>query len=369
MIMENMSFIPWARPDYWGNERRYVNEALDSSWVSGGPFVDRLEHEFKSYLHSGHAIATSNGTTAIHLAYLGVGIGAGDEVVVPGFAFMAAANIALHIGAVPVFADVDPNTWCLTADYVEQRLSARTKAIVPVHTYGNVCPMDEIVDLAERRGIPVIEDAAESFGSRFRGRMAGTIGVIGTYSMHATKTITSGEGGMVVTDNAALHRMMQLYRSHGMGSVRYWHEVAGHNFRLTNLQAALGCAQFEQIDRIVAARKEMFETYRKHLELLPGVMMQRIAPEVDPVPWVVAVRLDPAAFPDGRDAVMQRLTAVGIETRPGFYSASRMTHLYSAAALHHSDAASDWIVALPSFPSLTEEQIEYVCIQLGRLRK
>lgn len=360
--------IPWAKPVFWGNEERYVREALTSSWISGGPFVDRLESEFAKYNGIPHAIATSNGTTALHLAYLALGIGAGDEVIVPGFAFMAAANVAMHVGATPVFADIDPRTWCLTASEVERRLSPKTKAIVPVHTYGNVCAVDEIVDLAARRGVPVIEDAAESFASKYKGRMAGTVGLMGTYSMHATKTITTGEGGMVVTASDELKSKMALYRSHGMSRLRYWHDVAGHNFRLTNMQAALGCAQLEKLDLIIAERRRMLATYRRYLGKLSGVEMQHFPVEVDPVAWVVAVKLDSRAFPQGRDQVIRDLQAAGIETRPGFYTPTRMGHLYSSAPLPISDDVSEWVLALPSFPSLTDEQIELICSQLERLQ-
>jgi perosamine synthetase len=282
---------------------------------------------------------------------------------------MAAANIAIHAGAIPVFADIDERSWCMRAADVEPLISARTRAIVPVHTYGNVCAMDEIVELARRRRIPVIEDAAEAFASRYRARVVGSIGSIGTFSLHATKTITTGEGGVVVTDDENLRARMLLYRSHGMGRVRYWHDVAGHNFRLTNMQAALGCAQLEQIDRIIVQRKKMLATYRRHLAGQSGLVMQEFAPEVDAVPWVVAVRLDPAAYPQGRDAVMQDLAAHGIETRPGFYTPTRMSHLYSAGALPNANTVSDWVVALPSFPSLQDEQINYVCTRLTRLRR
>jgi len=235
--------IPWAKPSFCGNEQRYVSEAIASTWISAGNFVDRFECEFAGYTGSPYAMTSSNGTTALHMALLALSVGPGDEVVVPGFAFMAAANVALHLGAKPVFAEVDPVTWCMTANDVERCLSPRTKAIVPVHTYGNVCAMDEIIALAKDRSVVVVEDAAEAFGSRYKNRQAGSIGQLGTFSFHATKTITTGEGGMVVTDSCELRDRLYLYRNHGMLRTRYWHEVAGHNFRLTNMQAAMGCAQ------------------------------------------------------------------------------------------------------------------------------
>jgi perosamine synthetase len=360
--------IPWAKAEFWGNERRYVMEALESSWISGGPFVTRFESEFSRYNNIAHSVSTSNGTTAIHLCYLALGVRPGDEIIVPGYGFMAAANVALHMHAIPVFAEVDPDTWCLTARDVERRLSPRTRAIVPVHTYGNVCGMDDINELAGERGVAVIEDAAEALGSKYRGRMAGTMGLLSGFSMHATKTITTGEGGMVVTYNEELRDRMLLYRSHGMSRTRYWHDVAGHNFRLTNMQAALGCAQLEQIHQINQNRKRVFSVYQCHLRDVPCAVMQHFQSDVDPVPWVVAVKLDPAAFPRGRDWVISEMACVGIETRPGFYTPSQMRHLYSCPELPVSEQVSNWVIALPSFASLSEEQIAMVCSRLSHIR-
>lgn len=366
MITEHS--IPWAKPEFWGEEQRYVTDALSSLWISGGPYVTRFENQFAQFNRTAHAVATSNGTTALHLAYLAVGIQPGDEVIVPGFAFMAAANVAIHMNAVPVFADVDPQTWCVTAETIETLVSARTKLIVPVHTYGNVCEMDHIMALASARKVTVIEDAAESFGSIYRGAYAGTFGALGTYSFHAAKTITTGEGGMVVTASSELTERMHLYRSQGMGQLRYWHQVIGHNFRLTNMQAAIGCAQLLHIEEIIAARKRMFSTYQRYLADMPGTSMQRYCHESIPAPWVIAVELDPRAYPQGRDKVMVDLLDDGIETRPGFYTPTRMSHLFRSGPLTVADRVSCWILALPSFPSLTEQQIETVCAKLKRLR-
>lgn len=361
--------IPWAKPDYWGNEEQYVLEAVRSTWISHGPFVDRLEAQVAEYCRIPAAIATSNGTTALHLAYIALGIKPGDEIIVPGFSFMAAANVALHMGAIPVFADVDRQTWCLAPSEVERNLTPRTRAIVPVHTYGNVCEMTAIADVASGRSIPVVEDSAEAFGSRYRGIMAGTMGALGCFSMHATKSITTGEGGMVVTADRQLTETMRLYRSHGMQRIRhYWHEVAGHNFRMTNMQAALGCAQLEHIDRITAARRHMFAIYKAYLEELSGVRLQLFRPEVDPVPWVMAVELDSKAYPQGRDAVIEQMKQAGIETRPGFYTPGQMSHLYPSPEIPASDEISRSVIALPSFASLTDEQILRVCGHLKRLR-
>jgi len=367
--MEHIN-LPWAKPNYWGQEREWVADALSSSWISGGAYLDRLEAEIGPWNGATHALAVNNGTTAIHLAFLAIGLNRGDEVVIPGFAFLAAANVALHMGAVPVFADVDPQTWCVTAEAVERCLSPRTKAVVPVHTYGNACDMEPLMELCRAAGIPVIEDAAEAFGSSYRGRRLGSIGDLGTLSFQATKTITTGEGGMVLTSRDEFVLPMKLYRSHGMRVRRYFHEVAGHNFRLTNMQAALGCAQFACIDDIITARRGMHESYRAALAGIDGITLQHFAPDVDPVLWAFAVTLDAGAFPQGRDAVIDQMSARGIETRNGFCSPAEMGHLYGPVTnIDTARDLSDRIISLPSYPTLTAAEIEHVCATLISLSK
>lgn len=359
--------IPWAEPRYWGHEEDYALDALRSSWVSGGPYVDRLEADLASFTGSPFFAATSNGTTAIHAAFLGIELKPGDEVIVPGFAFMAAANVALHMNAVPVFADVDPDSWCITAASIERVLTPRTKAIVPVHTYGNICDMSPILDLAAASGLWVVEDAAEAFGSTYRGKQAGTIAPVGTYSFHATKTITTGEGGGVATNDADVHDRITLYRSHGVRSRRYFHDVAGHNFRLTNIQAAIGCAQLEQVEPIIAARKRLYRAYTDALGGIAGLRHQVFADDVDPVVWAVAVELEPDAFPAGRDGVMARLSAQGVETRPGFHAAGEMPHIYGPQDLPHSSRLAQRVISLPSSPTVTDAEVTVIARMLAEL--
>jgi perosamine synthetase len=277
--------------------------------------------------------------------------------------------VALHLGAQPVFAEVDPDTWCVTADTVEPLLTSRTRAIVPVHTYGNVCPMDEINALATSKGIPVVEDAAEALASRYKARLAGTMSTIGSFSFQATKTITTGEGGMVVTAEDSLRDVMALYRSHGMLRKHfYWHELPGHNFRLTNLQAALGCAQLERLDDILATRKRLHEKYAHTLAAIDGVTPQRFGSDVEPALWAIAVKLDPRAYPQGRDAVMRQMGDAGVETRPGFYPPSAMA-FYASPPLPACEALSQQVISLPSYASLREEQVEYICKELSRAKR
>lgn len=359
--------IPWARADVGEREAELVQEALRSTWISGGAFVDRLEREFLARHGKKFGITCSNGTTALHAAYLALGIGPGDEVIIPGFTFAAPANVALAMGAVPVYADVDPRTWLLDPAEVERRITKKTKAVVPVHIYGNVCAMDRILESCRDAGVAVVEDTAEGLFSKYRGRLAGTLGELGCYSFQATKTITTGEGGFVLTDDEALYERLHLFRNHGMSpSKRYWHEVAGFNFRLTNLQAAMGCAQLERVEDFLAQRRHMAASYARELQRVPGAATQHVEKDVDINVWAVAVKLDPKAYPQGRDAVIDQLARAGIETRPGFYPFSVMA-VYKAPRLPVAESVGLNVVSLPSFPTLTDEEIAAVCSGLAKL--
>jgi perosamine synthetase len=364
-------FIPWAEPVYWGNEREYVMDALDSTWISGGHYVDKLESQFVSWSSCNSALAVSNGTAALQLAFLGADLCSGDEVIIPGFCFLAAANVALNMGLVPVFADVDPKTWCVTAENIEKVITSKTKAVVTVHTYGNSCEMDKIVDHCSMKKIAVIEDTAESLGTRYKGQLTGTFGDINTFSFQATKTITTGEGGMVVTNDDALSERMNLYRSHGMGKTRYFHDVPGLNFRLTNLQAALGCAQFEKIDEIFEARKKVYLRYKEILGSVNGIELQEYTLDVTPVVWVIAVKLSTNFYPQGRDEVMNDMKNLNIETRPGFYPPSLMKHIYKVkdSDIPNSTILGSAVICLPSSPNITNQTIDYICNTIIGLRK
>jgi perosamine synthetase len=361
--------LPWAKPEIWGKEREYVCAAVDSTWISGGPFVSRFEEELSRVLGVQHVLSVANGTAALQLALLSIGLGPTDDIIVPGFGFMAAANVALQMGLKPVFADVDPDTWCLDVRSVENRISPRTRIIVPIHTYGNVCDLPPLLSLAKDNGIDLVEDAAEAFLSAFGGRFSGTFGRIGCFSFQATKTITTGEGGIVVTCDDALFEKMDLYRNHGMGKRRYYHQVPGNNFRLTNLQAALGCAQLEYTKDIIKARKRVHSAYRSLLENIAGVQLQVFREEVDPVLWAMAARLDPQAFPQGRDAVMGQLFESGVETRPGFYSPREMSIYGVVDPLPVSDSLSTQVISLPTYVSLKDDEIERICHLLLGMRR
>lgn len=367
---ENMKInIPWAKPTFYGKEKTYLANALDSTWISGGYYVERFEEEFTRYNGSRYGITTSNGTIALQLAILALGIGPEDEVIIPGFTFVAPANMVIEAGATPVYADIDPLTWCIDPDSVDKCITSRTKAIIPVHIYGNVCDMDTLKNLAEEHHLYLIEDTAEAAFSKYKRKYAGTFGDVGCFSFQATKTITMGEGGFVLTDNIKLYEKMRLIRDHGMRKdKRYWHDVVGYNFRLTNLQAAVGCGQIENLDSIILERQRVFRLYHEHLTNEPGITMQHFKLEVEPVVWAIAVKIDPNLFKGDRDFLIRSMLEVRIETRPGFYPFSVMP-LYNTPSLPVSKDVGAHVISLPSFPSLADEEIVFICDHFKRLRK
>ena len=361
--------IPWAQPRFTGREKEHLLEALESTWISGGPYVDRFEAEFSSHIGSPYGLTVANGTVALQLAALVLGLGLGDEAIVPGFTFVAPANMVLAVGAKPVFVDIDARTWCIDPEAVERAITPATKAIFAVHLYGNMCDMDSLQRIAQTRGLALVEDAAEAAFSKYRGQQAGSFGDLGCFSFQATKTITMGEGGFVATPRADLNTKMRVIRDHGMRKdKRYWHDEVGFNFRLTNLQAALGYAQFEAVEEILASRSAMYQRYLERLQGVEGITLQHFSEHVEPAVWAVALRLDPAAFPPNRDAAMARLSEVGIETRPGFYPFSVMP-LYQAPPLKVAEEVAAQVISLPSFPALTESEIDHICGELLKLRR
>jgi perosamine synthetase len=355
--------INWAKPLLFEDERAYVDEALNSTMISGGHFVDQFERRFSDLIgHPEPAVSTNNGTTAIQLAYLTLGVGAGDEVIVPAWGFMAAANMALAVGATPVFADIDEETWMIDPDDVAAKISKKTKAIVAIHTYGPLCDMARLKQIAKDAGVALIEDCAESLGTTWNERSCGLIGDIGTFSFQATKTITCGEGGAVVFRDPEMSAKARLIRNHGMsGRKRYWHHVIGHNFRLPNLQCAMLCAQLTHWPEIVDLHARLHEAYRLRLGDIPGLRFQKISPESAPVMWAVGLRLEHADAVS-RDHILDRLMDKGIECRPGFYppSAQPIYH-HLATTARRAEKIADQVIVPPIDPTLPDRSFDYIC--------
>lgn len=340
--------IPLTFPVLAEPELEAVGDAVRSGWVSSsGPAIGEFEATFAAFCETAHGVAVMNGTAALHLALEALDVGPGDEVIVPDLTFAASAEAVAHAGAVPVVVDVDPVCWALDPSLVEAACTPRTKAIMPVHLYGHPADMAPILALAEARGLTVVEDAAEAHGARYRGKRVGSIGHIGAFSFYGNKLLTTGEGGMCVTADAGLAERMRHLRAHAQpAGRRYWHDEIGWNYRMTNLQAALGVAQMKRVDEVIADRQRLGRLYRDAL----GGTGIAAAPEE---PWAETVYwLYSALLPSGvdRDRVMLLLAEEGIETRPFFYPLHEMPPYRADAS--RFPVASDLArrgVTLPSF--------------------
>jgi perosamine synthetase len=322
-VRPESTFLPVAEPDLTHIELRNVVDAFLSTWISSiGDYVRSFERNFASKVGMAHGVATSNGTVSLQLALAALGIGEGDEVIVPDFTFAASASTVIHAGARPVLVDVDPDTWCVSAETIERALTHRTRAVVPVHVFGRPAPMTEIAALAKARGLFVIEDCAEAHGARYDGRPVGSFSDVASFSFYGNKIITTGEGGICLTNDAALADRMRMLRDHGMRPERrYWHEEPGFNFRMTNLQASIGCAQLERMDELIAMRERVHKTYETAFVDVPGVRFPRPLPSrYEPVVWFSSI-LTPA---DKRDALIAACRAANIDLRPFFHSLSSM---------------------------------------------
>ncbi len=317
--------IPVMEPQLGGNEISYVMECLKTGWISSkGKFVTQFEEEFAKYHSVKNALAVSNGTVALHLALVTLGIKAGDEVIVPDLTFAASANAVLYAGATPVLVDVDPHTWTIDASKLEEALTPRTKAIMPVHLYGHPCDMKPIMAFAKKHKLLVIEDAAEALGARYNNQLIGTFGDAACFSFFGNKLITTGEGGMILFKDAAAHEEAKQLRDHGMDPQKpYWHPKVGFNYRLTNLQAAVGVAQMEQLDGFIEKKTAMARAYDAIFEPLKGVERQAVAPWAKSVYWMYTILLnDEFGLP--RDEFRSKMLQSGIETRPTFYPLHEM---------------------------------------------
>ena len=314
-------FTPVAEPDLTGKEMEYLMDAFSSTWISSrGKYIDTFEADFASFCDSKHGVATSNGTVAIHLALVALGIGKGDEVIVPDLTFAATINAVLHANAKPVIVDVRKEDWTIDPIEIKKAITKNTKAIIPVHINGQPCEMDEIMSIAKDNNLKVIEDCAEAHGAKFKGQKVGSFGDINSFSFFANKIITTGEGGMCLTNSKELYSKMRILRDHGMSlNKKYWHEVVGFNYRMTNLQAAIGCAQLERIGDIIKQNQATEEKYHKVIGNSSGINWQSVFNHKSKVVWLVCGTVE-----KDRDLLIQKFRENGIDSRPFFYSLSEI---------------------------------------------
>ena len=356
--------IPVAEPSLGKEELKNVVEAIKSGWISSkGKFIEVFEQKFANYCGRKYGVATSNGTVALHLALKALKICKGDEVIVPDLTFIAVANSVIYCTAKPVFVDSHPDYWCINPEKVEEKITKRTKAIIPVHLYGHPCDMDAIVDLAEDRGLYVIEDAAEAHGAEYKGRKVGSFGDIGCFSFYGNKIITTGEGGMCLTDNEELAEKMRILRDHGMNqNKRYWFDVIGFNYRMTNLQAAIGVAQLKKLDEFIEKKRKIAMRYFEGLNELEGRKLIKLHPEM---PWAKCVYwmysiLVEDKFGINRDNLTKKLEEKGIDTRPFFYPIHVMPPHKNNDKFSVAEEISSKGINLPSAINLKEEEIEKI---------
>lgn len=358
--------IPVAEPDLRGNELKYVTECVTTNWISSqGTYVRKFEQDFAARLGVEHALAVSNGTVALHLVLAAYGIGPGDEVILPDLTFAATINSVMYVGATPVIVDVDPITWNICPRAAAKAITPRTKAIMPVHLYGQPADMDALVALAKPRGIILVEDAAEAVGASYNGTPCGALGDAACFSFFSNKVLTTGEGGMAIFRDPEIAARARRLRDHGMDPARrYWHDEVGFNYRLTNLQAAIGCAQIERLDQFLERKRRLAERYVRRLSGLAEITLPATIEGLHNSYWMFSIIVDFASLGLDRDAFMARLSRAGIESRPLFYPMHVMPpyRAYAKGAAYPvTDRLSANGLSLPSGVLLADEDIDYVC--------
>jgi perosamine synthetase len=361
--------IPVAAPVLDGREKEYVLECLSTSWISSnGRFIGEFEKAFADFCGVEHAVATNNGTTALHLALVALGLKPGDEVIVPTLTYIASANAVRYCGGIPVFVDNHVPTFNIDPDAIEAKITGRTKGILPVHLYGHPVDLDPILQIAKKNDLFVLEDAAEAVGARYKGRRLGGHGTCATFSFFGNKIITTGEGGMVTTNDGELAARLRLFRGQGMDpQQRYWFPVIGYNYRMTNVAAAIGLAQLERVDFHLAKRKLIAEGYNRRLiRYSDRILLPTTEAWADHVYWMYTIILRESLMID-RDHVMRDLDKAGIETRPVFWPMHVLPPYrdMTGEPFPRAEFCSSRGISLPTHGQLTENDMDRVADALG----
>jgi perosamine synthetase len=365
--------IPVADTRLDGNELRYLTQCIQSNWISSaGRFVKEFERQFARAMGCEFGVACANGTAALHLALTALGLGPGDEVILPTFTMIATANAVTYTGATPVLVDSEPVTWNMDPAQVAARVTPRTRAIVVMHTYGHPVDMDAIAAVARGHGLAVVEDAAEAHGARYRGRPVGSLGDAASFSFYANKIITTGEGGMVTTNDEKIARVARRLRDHAFSDERhFWHKYLGFNYRMTNLQAAVGLAQTERLAELVQTRRLSARRYEDRLACIRGLTLPPQAADVTNVFWMYGILIEDD-FGCSRDQLRQRLAHQGIETRT-FFIPIHLQPIYHRAHRAHPYPVAETLcrkgLYLPSGATLSESDIDFVAEAIRRAQR
>ena len=355
-----MSFkYPVYQPNLSGNESKYVQECLDSTWISSkGKFIKQFENNFSSFTGIANSVAVANGTVALHAALLALGIGKDNEVIVPTFTYIASVNSITYTGAKPVFVDSDPDTWQIDTKKIEERISKKTKAIMAVHIYGHPCDMAEIRKIADKHRLFIIEDCAEAIGTLFNGKHVGQFSDISTFSFFGNKSITTGEGGMVCTNNNNLAQLVTRLKGQGLAKDQeYFHDIVGYNYRMTNICAAIGCAQLERVDDIIIKKRKVAQNYINELKNLPVEYHHEIG-NVRHSYWMFTILVESESI---RSKLRKHLNEHGIETRPTFHLVHTMPMYNFGEKFEVAENLGKRGINLPSYPDLTEDESRYIC--------
>lgn len=364
-----MTRITVAQPMLAGNERKYVLDCLDTNWISSaGKYIQAFEESFANFCGTSHAIATNNGTTALHLALVALGLTHGDEVIIPTVTYIATANAVRYCGATPVLVDVCPDTMNIDANQLRDKVTNKTRGIIPVHLYGHPADMDPINQIAKEFGLWVLEDAAEAHGAEYKDQKVGTLGTCASFSFFGNKIITTGEGGMITTNDAELAKQLRLYRGQGMDADnRYWFPVIGFNYRMTNIQAALGLAQMETIDKAISDRSALATLYNEALaDLQDKIILPKEKEWAKHVYWMYTIFLR-----DGdaqtRNRLMLELDKRGIETRPVFYPMHVLPPYKEQKSYPIADTWSQRGINLPTHQALSSLDVTRIANSLREI--
>jgi perosamine synthetase len=361
-----MEYIPVSGPSITQKEIDYVTDAVTNAWYGNANiYHDKFERAFAGYLGVKYAVALPSCTSAIHLSLLALGITTEDEVIVPDVTWIASAAPISYVGASPVFADIDPQTWCISAESLESYITPKTKAIIPVNLYGGMPDMDALLAIAKKYNLAVIEDAAESIGSEYHGRKAGSFGDTGVFSFHGSKTLTTGEGGMLVTDREDIYQRVLFLRDHGRkpGDKFFYNTEVGYKYKMSSMQAALGLAQLERIEELVDRKRQIFSWYQAELDSIPGLTLNYEPPNTKNTYWMVTAIIDPKLGID-KHRLMDEMRKERIDTRPFFHPLSNLPayeHLSSAKLARDQNQCSyqlsEYGINLPSGMNLTKKNI------------
>lgn len=351
--------IPIYQPDLSGNEKKYLNECIDTTWISSkGKFIDEFEESFQKFTDANYSTSVNNGTVAIHLALEALGITSGDEVIVPTLTYIASVNPIVQVGAIPVFVDSLKSSWQIDPEDIKRKITSKTKAIMVVHLYGQSSDMDAIMQIAQEYNLLVVEDCAEAFGSFYKGKHVGTFGDVGTFSFFGNKTITCGEGGMVTAKNKLIYDKMKHLKNQGVSSEKqYWHDVIAFNYRMTNMQAAIGLAQIERVNQFIVRKKEIAELYKTYLKDTP-ILVHNEENETVHSYWMTSILVEES---ENREKLRDYLKNQGIETRPLFYPVHTMPMYNKGEIFPVADDLSSRGINLPSWPGLRNEDVELIC--------